>query len=249
MLTADQYVQKVEDKLLRQVLGTDGVRNLSYDHVNDGIRALLTGFPFTWALDDDTNAANTITIASQDYIVPLPSETLELRSVERWTLNTPGSQDTEARKLREKSLEWFSRNYPNLPAQIAGRPLWWTRTKYGQILIAPPADQTYYIHIRRTRLPAPLAAGSGTVSIIPDQYDRGVIAFAISAGFEVLRQYTNAKYWKDEFLKWQALAVQEDKNAPDLEFIGESFTGPGSTSRTIPDNYWTLPDYRGDPSS
>lgn len=249
MLTADQYVQKVEDKLLRQVLSPDRTRNLSYDHVNDGIRAFLTGHAFLWALDDDAAAGNTITIATQDYIVTLPAQTLEVRSVERWSLNTVGSGDTQAGKLKEKSLEWLSKNYPNLPAQIAGRPRWWSRSKYGQILIAPPADMTYYIHVRRTLIPVALVTASSTTSIIPDQYDQGVIAYAVGAGFEVLRQYENAKIWMDKFSGWVALAIHEDKLAPDLEFVGETYTGPGSTQRAIPDNYWTIPDYRGDPST
>jgi len=248
-LTADQYVQRVEDKLLRQVFSPDNIRNLSYDHVNDGIAAFLAGHAFLWALDDDASAVNTIAIASGEYIVAMPTGTLEIRSIERWSSQTPGSGDTQAGKLREKSLEWLSYRYPNLPSQVTGRPRWWTRSKYGQILIAPPSDGVYYIHVRRTLIPAALVTASSTVSIIPDQYDQAVIAYAVGAGFEVLRQYDAAQVWMKKFENWRGLAILEDKSAPDLEFTGEGYQGPGATPSVTPDNYWELPEYRGDPST
>lgn len=246
-LTLDQYVQRVEDRLRRQVLSPDSTRNLSHDHVNEAIHKFLTGYAFKWALDPDTDPENTIPITAGDYNIALPTDTIALRSVELWT--TQSGVDSSAWKLREKTIEWFSKWFPNLPNSTRSKPRFYLRYGYARIEIAPPSDGSYWLHIRRTKLPPNLVSGDPTPSIIPTQYDDAVVAYAVGAGFETLRQFQEATHWFQKFTSLRQLAIDDDKrSATDLQFIGEAYGGPGAVPAPVPANYWEIPEYREDPS-
>jgi len=162
----------------------------------DDINQAVTRWPFNHATATITAVADTQTYA-------LPSD-YKIVDWNTFYLAEDSSLEVSAKPLGIVAyLEWHNRLRANDQLATAGSinlPAQVYRTRDEKVGITPIPDRAYTITYEYWKTPTPLAA-HGSTTLIPSEYDRVIVAFAMQGAYDFRENYEMSTKEYDKYKK------------------------------------------------